>query len=486
VRLLALLLAFSCAGPVFAGDPPITGSPDGDAPPLTEPAPSPAPEAAGELDVVKLANGREFRGTIVEDDPARVVLELVGEGGGVSRITIPRAQISTVERGSGRAPVRTAETLRDAWFLLRSGGEIVGTRREVLRAVRLDGAAGFRLEEIVLQLPQGRRVPAARLERVEETDARFIPRRLTFRESAEPGGEGDLPRFDRVVSGSVENDVWTATWKRGVEEGTTRLSLPPETRSVLGLRELLLRGERVAGLAKTQVLDVAEGGLVPVEVGFASLADGPDGTDEMHWVVGGVRRILTLRGNDIEADALAEGVSALPTTEAQARAVEAAARQGAKNPAVREVVLAEAGLVLPLPGPDWSAERPLASGLDAGRRVVARLSSRVLLANARVEWDPEGLAPGREAHELEGEIIDRLRAWCPDLTVTEPRRPVAHLSGAWRMGLTGTLRDTRVETVLLVVPRGRGVTLVLLACPESAWEQGRAAAERLVAGARPL
>lgn len=472
------------AAPVPAEPPPAAPAPADPVPPASAPAPAPTPSAALEFDEVRLENGSVFRGTIVEEDATKVVLQRVSEDGGTGRFVFEKKRVSTIRRAGPRAQDGpSVQVIRDAWFLLRSGGETVGTRRLVLRSVRTGAGPGFRLEESVLQLPQGRRIPATRIERSEDTDARFLPLRTSYREAVEPapGSEG-YSRFERSVTGGVAGDVWTSVSRTGEVTTKNQVSLPPGVRAPLGLREFLLREERVTGVSRRSVLDPARDGLVDVDVGFASLGGGAR-PDELHWVEGGVRRVARIQGNEILEETLADGVVATPTTEAQARAAEANATA---DPASREVTLAEQGLLLTLPGPDWALTRPVASALDAGWRKVARLASPSLLADARVEWDPEGTPRGQTPEQAEAALVARLRTVCPDLAAVEGRRLVAGLPGAWRAIYRGTLRDTPVYTLVLCIPRGAGQTVVLAACPESSWALGRPVLERLVGSARGL
>ncbi len=464
----ALLLVLLPALPARAEDPP---------------AAPPAPQALAE-DEVTLDNGSVFRGTLIEEDDEKVVLQRVSEQGGVSKITFPRKRISTLRRAGPRGQDGpTVVVVRDAWFLLRSGGEIVGTRRLVLRSLRSGGEPGFRLEETIVQLPQGRRIPLTRIERSEDTDARFLPRRMSYREALEPAGDDAAPRFERSAVGTVRGSAWSASWRRGEAQGTAQLTLPPQTRGPLGLRELLLRDERVAGLHPVSVLDPAQDGLVDAEVGFASLGGGSDRPDELHWVERGVRRVLRVRGSEILEESLGEALLAVPTTEARARAVEAAGQGPAS---ARELTFAEQGLTLTLPGPEWTVTRPVPSVLDTGWRLLARLASAPLTADARLEWDPEGTPPGQSAEAAEAALLARLKAVCPDLAVVRRRAPVEGLPGAFSLLLLGTLRGTALYTLALSVPRGAGRVVLLAACPETAWEVGRPVLERLLASVRGL
>jgi hypothetical protein len=424
----------------------------------------------------------------VEEDDAKIVLQTSSDGGGVARIALPRAQISTVRRaGKAATSAPSAVLVREAWFLLRSGGEPVGTRHVVLRSVRSGGQPGFRIEDTVIQLPQGRRIPRMRIERTEDTDPRFLPRRLTYREAIESSDADDATvRFERSVVGTVENGVWRSVWKRGQQSGRTELSLPPEVRGTLGLREWLLRDERVPGLARVSVLDAARDGLVEVQVGWAAVGGSSGRPDELQWVEGEQRRIVRLQGNDVLEETLADGVTVLPATQAQAKAVEQVSRAHAQDPKSREVALPEQGLSVTLPGPDWTATRAVASGFDAGWRSVAYLNSSALVADARIEWNPEGAPRGQTAEQAEAALLERLKAVSKDLAVTLARSPVEGLPGAWRMSVRGTLRDTPVTTLVLFVPRGTGAAVVLAACPETGWDAGRPALERLLASVRGL
>jgi hypothetical protein len=457
--------------------------------PAPTPAPAPAPQAAAEsaFDEITLNNGNSFQGTIVDEDATKVVLQRVSENGGVSRVSFPKSEISTLKR-SGKSAQNTpsAVVVREAWYLLRSGGQPLGTRHVVLRSVRVGGEPGFRIEETSTQFPQGKRIPRTRIERTEDTDPRFLPKRLVYRVATEPVEGDDMStRLERSVVGQVKDGVWRSSWRRGQQNGNTEVSLPPDTRGSLGLREWFLRDERVPGLVAVSVLDAAKDGLVDAQVGFAAL--GRDGRpDEFHWVEGEARRIARVEGNEVLEETLADGVTAVPISATQAKAIEAASREEAKDPERRVVTLAEQGLALTLPGPDWTATRPLTSGFDAGWRMLARCASAPLVADARIEWNPEGTPVGQTPAQAEAALLERLRSVCRDLAVTTPREAVPTLPGAWRLSVRGTLRDTAVRTLILCVPRGAGQVVILAACPETGWGMGEPALDRLLDSVRVL
>lgn len=501
--LLVLPVQLGAAARVGADEPPTPTAPPAPppapaaVPPAGPPPASPpaaAPQAAPEEpkapagDVITLDNGNVVNGTIVEEDAQQVVVQTVSESGGGARLTLPRARISTIRRGGpGGTEGPTTTVVKDTWCLLRSGGETVGTRHTVLRSLRRGGQGQFRIEQVTVQLPQGLRIPRTRIERVEDCDLRFLPQRMTYHEAVESSeDEASEVRFERSVSGTVEGGVWRSAWRKGAASGRTEAPIVGEARGVLGVREWLLRDDRKPGLAHLAVLDAAKDELTAVQVGWTALGGGAGRPDELQWVEGGERRIARFQGNDLLEESLADGLTAVPTDEATAKAVERASRAQAADPAQREVSLPEQALVLTLPGPDWIATRAVPSGFDAGWRMVARLSSSALLADARVEWNPEGTPRGQTPAEAEAALLVRLRVACKDLSVFEARTPVAGLPGAWRLGVRGTLRDTAVRTLVLCVPRGAGQVVVLAACPDSGWEAGRPSLERLLASARGL
>ncbi|MDF1700708.1 MAG: hypothetical protein P1V36_06080, partial [Planctomycetota bacterium] len=116
-------------------------------------------------------NGSVWEGRILQETDEQIVLERVSKSGGVGRITFPRADIKLIRRGrpDGAAGNEGGPRLvREEWFLLRSSGRIIGTRRLELWAVRSRGEPGFRLEEAVEYFAQGPQLPATRTHRTEE------------------------------------------------------------------------------------------------------------------------------------------------------------------------------------------------------------------------------------------------------------------------------------------------------------------------------
>jgi hypothetical protein len=449
---------------------------------------APPPQRA--CDQILLTNGRTLEGWIVGEDGRRIVLGLVSETGGSGRMEIPRERIREIRRGPERTLVPRDGTVRDTWFLLRSGPRTTGVRRSALRRLRTGNSTGWRLEEHVVWFGRSRHASATRIDRIEVVDLTFQPLALEFHEvseaSPEPGGPA---RYERHVVGKVRDGTWSARVATGAESKEVSLNLPTRTRGRLATREDLLR-RRTAGIEPVAFLDPVAG-IVTARAGFTVL-DQPDGQggryDEFVWEEDG-RRLVTRNGPDgpVSED-VAEGVVAVPVTEAQAKA--AIAETGAAGEATgekpAEVTLAEAGVAFSAPSALWKVERTVASTTDAGPRVLAKMANSLHMADVRVEWDPDGVLAAPRADDAEARILQRLRSVCPDLAVVEARAAFPRLANAWRMVLVGTLRGERVRTIAVVVDRAPARVLMLLACPEVAWGDARESLERVVATLRIL
>jgi hypothetical protein len=72
------------------------------------------------------------------------------------------------------------------------------------------------------------------------------------------------------------------------------------------------------------------------------------------------------------------------------------------------------------------------------------------------------------------------------VAVVEGRRPVEGVAGAWRVGLSGTVRGERVRTIALVAERGDARVTMLASCQEAAWADARAALEAILSSFRWL
>lgn len=454
--------------------------------------------AAPTADVIVLKNGSVFEGRIVKESDTEIILEHGSVSGGTARITLARADVSQIRRGTGQAAPRGGERpIRNEWFLLRSGGRIVGTRHLELWSVRTGarpgnpGRPGFRLEEHIEFFAQGPQLPATRTHRVEVVDLRFFPLLLSYREIGDASGvPGGPRRYERSISGNVKKGVWYgASFVRGVAR-RHEVPVPGGVRGRLGFREHLLRLPRKVQLIDAHVIDPDVMGLVRVRAGFAAIPE--PGADagrghEFHWEEGD-RRLISFFHRDTSPirEEVAEGLTALPASREQAEAATSQAGERPADPEERVIKLPEAGIGFMLPGPLWTWTPSVAAPANTGWRVLGRLDTRVYLADVRVEWHPREPSDPADPARVETWLLRRLRGASPDLQVVKHRAPLVGLSGAWRLDLLGTLKREKIRSVAVVVDRPLGRVVLLLACPAAAWEQGRPALDRFLSSLRLL
>lgn len=474
VRLLLLLLGCVLAGtdcPEAAADDP--------------PAPAQPPAAGLRQDVVHLENGASFSGRIVRDDGDVVILESRSDAGGLARFSFPRTRIARIERGSGEEiPRGGVRPVRDDWFLLRSGGRVVGLRHLELWSIRDGGEPAFRLEETIELFAQGTHLPAIRAVRTEITDLRFALRLATWREIGETrAGDGGARRYERSVSGRIKDEVWFGAVLDGGEARQVRVAVTPGTRGRLGLREhLLRRGPAQLGLESATILDPALEGLVTLRAGFASAEDLGRGL-EFHWEEDGQRRVSwfpTTPGGVVREE-VREGLEAQGVGVEQAEAARQQALGTAADPEQLVVELPEAGVGFRLPDVLWTWQARLPAPNQTGWRVLGGASQSALLANLRAEWHPYESESERSEDGGAAWLLQRLRGVAPDLTVLLEPTPMSGLAGAWRMIVSGNLKATAVHTIAVVVDRPTGRVVLLLAIPSAGWEDGRGALERILA-----
>ena len=241
------------------------------------------------------------------------------------------------------------------------------------------------------------------------------------------------------------------------------------------------------------MVDVARGEVRTVRAGFTSTdvavatgreavlrVEDQDRVLESRWGIGDPPRCLR--------EDVAPGVLAIPCTKEQAEAVGRPAPVAPTRspldplpqapPPPKHFTLPEYGFDLTLPGATWVAEAVAGLPDDPGPRKVASISSRLLAADVRVEWDPAGGGGTPEA--AEEALLARLRRVSKDVAVVGARRPVLSLPGAFRVTLLGTVRKERLRTEVLFIDRGAARLTLLAACPEAAWEDTRGALESLL------
>ena len=451
-------------------------------------------DEAAALDTLIHKNGSVWEGRILQETDEYVVMERVSKSGGVGRITFPRSDIKLIRRGRPEG-ARTSEggprLVREEWFLLRSSGGIIGTRRLELWSVRLRGEPGYRLEEAIEFFAQGPQLPATRSHRTEEVDERFLPRLLAYREEGDAGSAAGGPeRYTRNVSGRVVDGLWEGASNRGGSAHLCKVTLPTGARGPLGTREHLLRMPRRVGLLDLRVLDPDREELVHVRAGFTSVTQDPSGRrpgHEFHWESDGRRRIsyFDAQQNTVQ-EQIADDITAVPVSREQAEAAAQQAGKVATAEGGREIKLAEAGIAFTPPGPLWTWNAKDASPGNTGWRVLGRLSNAVMVTDVRVEWHPHEAGSERDPDKVQDWLLRRLRSVSGDVQLVGERRELTGIEGAWQLDLQGTLRRESVRTVAVVVDRPAGRVVLLLAGPAGAWEQIRPAVARFVRSIRLL
>ncbi len=453
-------------------------------------------------DTVTLEGGNVVQGKIESVSETSVTILIKADNGGTSRVTLPRTRVrkieydKTREGGESTQPVGPSP-VREDWFLLRSDGRIVGTRRLALWGSGDKTESGWRLEEELEYFAQGPHVPSLSVRRVEETDLRFVLRRSLYREDSRqalaPGGP---EAYMRSVTGRVEGGMWKGRTSDGRVHNKLEVLLPSETRGPLGHREHILRKTREVGLDETHVLDGRVGELVAVRVGFVGLqqrartAPGTtpaDPRDELHWESRGTRLISWFgQATRVVKETIAEGVSAMPVTRAQAEAAQQNATKRAKDPKKRRVQIAEAGIEFSLPDPSWTWQPEKAAPMERSWRKLGVVDAPLYTATVRAELHDDA---GRTAAGMAAGaawLKERLLGVCKDLRLAQKAQPPEGVAGGWRVGYTGTLRGQAIYTLAVAVDRGASRTLLLIACPKAAWEEARPALERFIASVNLL
>jgi hypothetical protein len=471
-----------------------------------------APRAACADDVIVLKNGARLEGRVVADDGVTLTLETT-LGGGKTTMKLPWTLVYERFAGTSRgdAPTVATGTLRDEWWLLKSGGRIVGTRN--LRLGRSVGEAGkgWRLEENVTLFAAGPRVPAVRLQRIEEVNDLFLPTHVHYREVGEGAPGLSIPSYEVIRTGAVVEGTWRVREsKRGAETSSAErtVALGPGVRGPLGAREWLLRLPRAPGATvEMRVLDPREAEVRTLRASFATVAalpeaspkepdaapapagaePGPaepapaeDGEDVLRIGDGDEALVARCVGVRCTSEQISPGVVAVASNEAQAAAALVVGGEAPASDDRREVVLPECGIALRLPGASWTATALPSRGGD-DRRVVATLGSALHVADVRVEWEPSGARHEPfPADAPEEGLVARLRVASRDLRVVEPRRAVPGIPGAWKVGLVGTVKEERVRTVALVAERDGARVVLLGACQEQAWPDAGPALEAIL------
>ena len=244
------------------------------------------------------------------------------------------------------------------------------------------------------------------------------------------------------------------------------------------------------------LIDSQRGEVRVVRAGFTSLAAGDadarydvlriedgDRVLESRWVPGDPPRCVL--------EEIAPGVIASPATEAQVRAALAPKAAPVAAPSLdaspltpqarRDVAHPELGFAFALPGASWVEEHVEPRADEDGPRLVSKASSRIHMADLRVEWDPKG---ADKATSPERPLYEKLKRLAPDLVIVEPRTPLPGRPSTYWLGLLGTQRGEKLRMLLLAGDRGAGRVTLLLTCPESSWPDAREALDAILASFR--
>lgn len=324
--------------------------------------------------------------------------------------------------------------MRDEWWLLESGARIFGSRRLLLIATESGTSKGWRFEERVRFLASAR-FPAVEIQRIEDTTIDFLPISVFYREHGEPDEARRTPAYQIVRSGPVAEGVWELE-----EQSTTsprrvqRIAVPPRARSALAAREALVRAvPRRPGLVDVPILDAERGELRVVRAGFTSLAGSDEDVREDVLRFETAERALESRWSPGDpprcvVEEIAPGVTARLVTEAQVRAALTPRGAAPAAPTLsdspltpggrREITHPEFGFAFALPGASWVLGHVEPRADDEGPRLVARASSRIHMADVRIEWDPKGADAAASPEAL---LLEKMRRLAPDLAVIEPR-----------------------------------------------------------------
>ncbi len=478
-----LLLGLPCAGVARADDDPN----------FDDPVPAAAP-AESNLDVVELTGGKQRIGRVTVDNDDWVVLEVRSRSGGTMSVKMARKEVTRVRYGAGPATRkefvegRSSDVVRDEWYLIRSEGRIIGTRRSRVTRLKHD-IERWRLREDRHFFPQGKHVPSVLISRTEVTDEEFALLRTLYREvSANSTFQGGPRGYARTVTGRIEDLLWKGKISEGKEFSEHETRVPAGAMGPLSFREkLLLAKPRRVAITEATVLDGEVGALTEVRGGFVALSKkdpetGADLGNEFHWEAGGQRLVSRFGSAMLPlTEAMAEGMDALPCSEAQAQAAADNAEDQAKDPEHGRVRLPEAGIAFRLPGPEWTWRPATARPVGRKWHLLGSAGTSQSTVDMRVEWHVEGAREARGLAAGRDWVMAHLRGACPDLRVVDQMQMLPAIPEGWQIGVVGTLKgDTRCRTVVIVVDRGPARLLAIIACPISEWKKSSKAIRRLV------
>lgn len=217
-------------------------------------------------DVVKLKNGNQLEGLILEEGAKSLSIR-IGPG---QEIEIPKSVIATYTRvseapGNDERPANRWHQ-RHAWFRLKDAdGNLVG---KLAIHVRPDDDGNLRLEQ---QWTFVERDTRTFLSRIETVDANLRPLRFQYRENLRPRNGENVLR-ERLLRGTVRNGKLELQEVLPGGRRERSIPFPPGNHFPMLVRELLRRGEaKGAHSFSASVFDPVEGVF---ELRRYNLADG--------------------------------------------------------------------------------------------------------------------------------------------------------------------------------------------------------------------
>jgi hypothetical protein len=438
--------------------------------------------ASGTLadDVLRLRNGAEIRGRIVEETDDAVTVDLRIGG----RMTVARSQIEEIRRGAGE-PAKPAEPggkmEREGTFLvLGPGAKLEGWR--ITRTYRRDDDRLFESETGFLA--EGEQ-PAVRIHLVEVAGPDLSAKAFTYREKV-----GERKEFLR--HGEIDGEELRITEIRdGVSKGRTvpfpaGTWLPAAARAFVLGKRADLDGEK--GL-DTPVFDpvtgafatirwtaggsetVEDSGGKPVEVAVLR-AERAGVASEERLATDGRTVSAELNGPSLRAVAVpADRVERLRKDGATPEG-EASPEAGAEAPGDKHVDL-EAGFSIRKPGSDWTFEA--GSGY---RRVTLR--NLDLFAYVDVLRDTS-IPRGTKLETLALNLQQRLAVDSEEFTKDADGFTKLGGERAYFLTARSRLKGEEVRSLVVACLHGDVAWIVIAACPVDYFEKGKPVFERIAA-----
>lgn len=435
-----------------------------------------AASSAAAEDVVLLENGREIRGTVVEDEPGHVKVDL-----GFGTMTFRRSQVREVRRAKADPAAGPAEpgassdlaARRVESAVLYVKGERRGTRS--FRAVSLPDGWSFH-EEVRLFDAKGGIAREVRTD--ERADLQLRPMSFRVRET-------DGVAEHRTVTGEVVAGLLhLSLWKDGLRSRSD-VPLPEDARFPFAARELFLRDAKaLGGKLDLQVWDTRDGALRAFryrEGGARPLRMEGQSVD--------ARLVLRWRGEVAEREWLGpDGTSAVAEVDGadtvaiaatraaveRLRTGDAEAVTGPDSAARTTYADKVRGFRIGKPDPTWTFEKP-----PAGAATLLVVANEPLFASVDVMLDPAATARTKTTDAAEA-LQRACRLAAPDFRIVRDGYDDHEGVTVYRMEATATTKGERTRTLGRVMVKDGRAWRLLAACPEKVFEALRPDLEKVL------